>query len=150
DGYLSLTLSPSLQLDGGGSNGALFCARGIEDWSVGQQRVAAYATALTAAGLAPDPRRSSFTGDYIEITDDLLPSTDPYWGTPASGEDCWDGVLQGDAGSGAANASVRYDFCLQTFGTQANADTTYSRDFPIVRATDNALSLGRFGWPEGT
>jgi hypothetical protein len=149
DGYLSLTLSPSLQLDGGGSNGALFCARGIEDWSVGQQRVAAYAAALTAEGLAPDPRRSSFTGDYIEITDDLLPSTDLYW-QRSEGEDCWDGVVQGDAGSVASNASVRYNFCLQTFGTQANADTTYSRDFPIVRATDNALTLGRFGWPEGT
>jgi hypothetical protein len=150
DDYQSLTLSPSLQPGDSGTNGALFCARGIEDWSVGQQRVTAYAAALKAAGLQPDLRRLSYTGDYIEITDDLLPSNDQYWTNGDAGTDCWDGVLQIDAGTSAANGSAKYDFCLQTFGTQANADSTVTRDFPIVRATDNALTLGRFGWPEGT
>jgi hypothetical protein len=156
DGYQSLTLTPSKQppdggtLDAGASNGAKFCAAGIEDWNVGQERVAAYASALRAVGLQPDPARASYTGDYVEITDDLLPSTDGYWQSSTEAEDCWTDLVDGDAGSVSANASARYNFCLATFGTQANADTTTTRDFPIVFATDNTLTLGRFAWPEGT
>jgi hypothetical protein len=163
DSYATLTLSPmgppppdagsdAGSGTDGGSNGAGFCAMGIEDWSVGQQRVAAYAAALGDVGLHADPLRASYTGDYIEITGDLLPSNDPYWTLNDSATDCWDGVFDidagtGDAGIGAANASARYNFCLGTFGTSANADSTTSRDFPIIRATDNALTLGRFAWP---
>ena len=159
DNYQSLTLAPgAVPDDASASNGAQFCARGIEDWSIGQVRAAQVASAMAGVGLTTDnvrgawiAQRGSWTSDYVEITDDLLGPTDGYWALSNTTEDCWDGVVDGDAGASASSvASTRYNYCLQVFGTQANADSTYSRDFPIVRATDNALTLGRFGWPDGT
>ncbi len=155
DGYNSITLSPSVgPVAASASNGAQFCSRGIEDWNVGKQRVAQLNAAMTAVGLrsdVPGADRSQWTSDYIEIIDDLLASTDPYWESTDAGEDCWDGVLASQPGQSVSDvASSRYNYCLQVFGTKANDDATYSRDFPIVQATDNALTLGRFGWPQGT
>ncbi len=142
------------------ATGARLCEAGVEDWQMGQARVAQLARNLPAVGLpVQPPDRAQWTADYIEITDDLLDPSDPYWSLPASDagaseagagadagnrlpvvNDCWEGDLAN------ATADARYNFCLNTFGTAANADTYLSRDFPILEANDDYLRVGRFGW----
>lgn len=160
DGYETLTLAPSSGPAGPAvSNGAQFCSRGIEDWNVGRERAGEVATEMTAAGFASPADRGSWTADYVEVVDDLLPQGDPYWSESPDGSlDCWDNPgapgLTADAGVDgsvpASTADARYQACFQYFGLASNADATYARDFPILNATDNALELGRFGWPSGT
>jgi hypothetical protein len=159
--YETLTLSaPS----------AHFCARGIEDWSVGQARanemLAAIADAFPSSspppvyptafpsGDHPTPPLPQWTADYVEIADDLLASTDPYWSEPSSEEKCWPHTqpvpLDDPAGfSGLSpHAQDRYNACVQTFGATAStdADTHLLRDLPILHAHDDSLEVGRFGW----
>jgi hypothetical protein len=154
--FQTLTFAPApASGDPDVSNGAQFCERGIEDWNAGQLRATAALAAMTAAGYSPPPylqRLGEWTADYVEIVDDLLGSGDPYWSEP---NDCWDGLtvtggtrLDDDAGSAiSAIASTRYNACFQTFNSSSNADSNYTRDFPILQATDNALEVGRFAWP---
>jgi hypothetical protein len=162
--FQTLTFAPApASGDAAVSNGAQFCERGIEDWNQGQLRATAALAAMSAAGYlpptppppAPPPylqRLGEWTADYVEIVDDLLGSGDPYWSAP---NDCWDGLtvtggtrLDDDAGSAiSAIASTRYNACFQTFNSASNADSNYTRDFPILQATDNALEVGRFAWP---
>jgi len=154
------------------TNGPGFCERGVEDWSIGQARAAAAdsATALLQ-GKLPDggveaiplpPDRAQWTADYIEITDDILPQGDPYWSIPfKSGDtivnDCWEGTgsvdfegktLTLDDDTGDPNiANDRYNACQETFAPPATDPDTYlTRDFPILRAYDDHLVVGRFGW----
>jgi hypothetical protein len=164
DGFQTMTLlAPNSQL----------CERGIEDAQIGRARAEQVLAALQAAGLkqsnlptpttAPntstplpaDTSLTAWTGDYIQITDDLLTSTDMYWSAPtvtASGapnNPCWDGPL---ADNSAANiARKRFDTCDQVFGTSSdqsfNVNTTFTRDFPILQAFDDHLVLGRFYFP---
>jgi hypothetical protein len=143
------------------ASGGQLCSSGVEDWQMGQARVAQLNRELAAVGLPVEPAdRAQWTADYIEITDDLLDPSDGYWSLPPSDagasqmdastsdggnvvgvtNECWDGDLAN------ASASVRYNFCLNTFGTSANADTYLLRDFPILEANDNYLRVGRFGW----
>jgi hypothetical protein len=150
------------------ANGARFCRRGVEDANIGQQRVAQVERELGLVGLPQEPTdRAQWTTDYIEITDDLLSSDDGYWSlgdagalvspgsgggpdggdasppvdaSPAVENNCWEGDLA------SASASDRYNLCLQTFGTAANADSYLSRDYPILEAHDDFLKVGRFGW----
>jgi hypothetical protein len=110
-------------------------------------------TLPTGGGLPPNLSLANWTGDYIQITDDLLPSTDPYW-TVASGDGltCWDGTnLAGNPGATAGLAQQRYNACDHTFQTTGdsgyNVNTVFSRDFPIIEAFDDQLVLGRFYWP---
>jgi hypothetical protein len=164
DEYRTLTLS---------APGAQFCSRGIEDLSIGQARVAQLLATLGAAGLAQmdangQPRLpalpagvtgdagsaqasapadpSQWTADYVEITDDLLPSSDPYWNEPQSVNDCWDGDLANDQDPSVANK--RYTACQQRFGSATDADTHLWRDLPIIHARDESLQVGRFGWED--
>src|SRR5205085_6549518 len=74
--------------------------------------------------------------DYVEITDELLPPEDPYWGLGEDPAGCWQGVPSG---------RPRYDVCADTFG--AASEERASRDFPILEAYDDRLVLGRF-YPE--
>jgi hypothetical protein len=151
------------------ATGARFCQRGIEDANLGLQRATRVQQELGLVGLPQEPTdRSQWTGDYIEITDDLLSSGDGYWGLgdagvltspgtggtadggdagmpveagPASVENnCWEGDLA------TATASDRYNVCLQTYGSASGADSNLARDFPILEAYDNYLKVGRFGW----
>jgi hypothetical protein len=158
DGYETLTLQSGYEPPDGGETGTsspspAFCYRGIEDWTVGQQRANAVLAALSAVnpplpapgtGAAGNPTLPQWTSDYVEFTDDLLASTDPYWAAPSSENDCWDGSLADD--SRASVAQDRYNACFQTFDAADNADTHYSRDFPIIEAYNDRLVLGRFGW----
>jgi hypothetical protein len=156
DGYQSLILTTGVSAPEGGApaNGLStpgFCAWGIEDWTIGTAR----AQAAGAAGNA------AWTSDYVEIADDLLESSDPYWSEPYKDSkgrivnDCWGGTgLDDDAKSDIA--SDRFTTCSNLFGSQGVdagtsgvgtlADEFPSRDFPIVQAFDDHLVLGRFGW----
>jgi hypothetical protein len=148
-----------------------FCARGVEDWDMGKARAQTIIAALTAAGLpapgagaapgALNPTLDQWTSDYVELVDDILPESDPYWGIPSSDEqDCWaDSFGLDDPPNTAApspNASARYDACASTYGADGEdaapngggtvADLNFSRDLPIIQAYDDHLVLGRFGW----
>jgi hypothetical protein len=156
DDYRTLTLASSYAPPGAGPPDAsiagpspAFCARGIEDWSLGQQHAnAVLATIAAAPELPPPPKNPNggftlpqWTSDYVELADDLLPATDPYWAVSSSQNDCWDPPLDDDS-----KPQARHDACFAQFDAASNADTHYGRDFPILEAYDDHLVLGRFGW----
>ena len=180
DGYQTLSLASGpaegdASFTSATSPSPAFCARGIEDWTLGQDRAKAVLASLGSAGL-PQPGAGAlsstkftldqWTSDYVELTDDLLPEGDPYWGeasTPnQSGltpNDCWDPPLaDADGFTGAVSplADARYNACSNAFaqygedaGTTPNetvADSFFGRDLPILEAYDDHLVLGRFGW----
>jgi hypothetical protein len=161
--YQTLTLS---------APGAQFCARGVEDWSIGQTRANQVLSEIGRAFAVPPstvmtnlgssaPTLPQWTSDYVEISDDLLPASDPYWSEPIETNDCWDRPLADDPGrprgpdpagpppSTLALAQDRYNACQQTFGAAADADTHLLRDLPILQAHDDSLEVGRFGWFPG-
>ncbi|HEY6463564.1 MAG TPA: hypothetical protein VIY73_25525, partial [Polyangiaceae bacterium] len=148
-----------------------FCARGVEDWDVGQARAKAVVAALGTASLPPpgggawpsaeNPTLPQWTSDYVEIADDLLGPDDPYWAIPSSdAQDCWDGSgLEDDHNAGIStspNAGARYQSCATLYGADGEdaapegsgsvADLYFARDLPILQAYDDHLVLGRFGW----
>jgi hypothetical protein len=137
------------------ATGVGFCRRGIEDRDVAAARANQVLTELERVGL-PEPQSNpplvslpQWTGDYVEIIDDILPQTDGYWSVASvdggMANDCWDGQL---ADSSDPNiASKRFSFCSQTFGQYgSDADTHLLRDMPILEAHDDFLVVGRFGW----
>jgi hypothetical protein len=140
--------------------GARFCSRGIEDWTVGQARADRMLGALATAfgGTAPtgldEPSLPTWTADYVEIVDDLLPNTDPYWAQPSSTEnDCWDGDLADPPSFTSAvspQAQNRYNFCFANYGAASTDDSFLSRDYPILQANDDSLVVGRFQWMDDT
>ncbi len=175
--YQTLTLGTGLLASGDAgppsTTGAFspgLCARGIEDWDIGQARANGVLASLTAAGLpAPganaqgNPTLPQWTSDYVEIADNLLPDGDPYWATPSSSvpgqeQDCWDGPLADPDGTAYPSplAEQRYDACATRYGAdgedaapegnQSVADINLGRDLPILEAYDDHLVLGRFGW----
>jgi hypothetical protein len=150
DAYQSIMLSaPS----------ALFCRRGVEDYRLGQDKANAVASAATshAPALVVPDRLQKKTADYVQIIDDILANTDPYWGVGDVNQ-CWEGSLADDQNSGTPNASAsakvaadRYNACANTFGSGQDVNPVMSvqRDFPILEASQNSLVLGRFGYPDG-
>jgi hypothetical protein len=130
--------------------GGLLCSKGVEDWAVGQQRAAAFLKANEAAGLQAPERLASWLGDYVEVADDLLPSTDPYWSAdPGSTQqdDCW--VDFNGPNTGPVNDPTdRYNDCLNIF--QYASQEYISRDFPILQAFDDGLVISRFNYPVST
>jgi hypothetical protein len=129
------------------ASGAQLCLDGIEDVNLAKARVTQLEQELANVGLPPGPpNRAQWTGDYVELVDDLLPATDGYWATTAaSGNDCW-GDLDGDT------PSQKFQACLGTFGGTngdggtLNPDLYLARDFPIVQANSDWLQVARFGW----
>jgi hypothetical protein len=161
--YQTLTLS---------APGAQFCARGVEDWQIGQARANQVLSEMTRAfSVQPSrvmtnlgssaPTLPQWTSDYVEISDDLLSASDPYWTEPIEENDCWDRPLADDPNrprdpttnavrpSTPALAQNRYNACQQTFGAAVDADTHLLRDLPILQAHDDSLEVGRFGWFPG-
>ena len=72
------------------------------------------------AGASPTAERPSlpqWTSDYVEIADDLLASSDPYWAIASSDEqDCWDNGLADDQsrrglGRRPERVEARYNAC---------------------------------------
>jgi hypothetical protein len=168
DGYETLRLmAPNSQL----------CERGIEDVRIGRAKAEQVIEALGASGfkdsmtnppttitmdvtppqdvpgntgIPPNLSLADWTGDYVQITDDLLPNTDGYWKqTAADGVTCWEGALADDTNPNVSQA--RYSACDSVFGTTGdssfNVNTSYARDFPILEAFDDHLVLGRYYWP---
>lgn len=116
---------------------ALFCRRGVEDFRIGQARAQSMAKELAAKNL-PAANLERKIGDYVQVTDELLPPEDSYWSSPNA---CW-----GDLGS----AAQRYDACNVTFGAPIQpGDERTDRDFPILEAYEDHLRLGRFAAPAG-
>jgi len=176
DGYQTLTITiGTIGLDGGtpgtglpaATQGPGFCERGVEDWSIGQTRARTFASAvqeleptLRDGGAAQPLDHSQWTSDYIEITDDIAMQGDPYWTVPVKADgaivnDCWagiDGQAEGGPGSLADDSdpnigNERYNVCQQTFAPPTTDPDTYlTRDFPILKAYDDHLVVGRFGW----
>jgi hypothetical protein len=119
---------------------ASFCGRGVEDRAVGQLRAAAaeraaHALKLDSKGSAFPPNMSEWVGDYVQITDDLLPQSDPYWSHPPD-PTCFGGVQ---------DQLARYNSCYDYF--QPIAQQFITRDFPILEAYDDHLVIGRFSYP---
>jgi DNA-binding beta-propeller fold protein YncE len=141
DDYRSLTMS---------SNSALFCRRGVEDRRANATRRAAIAAESTATTFAT-PRLDDRLGDYVQITDDIMFATDPYWslndanGNPPA---CWDVPLDGNRNLKTEPASVRQQVCADKFGLAANQSP--QRDFPILEAYDDRLVLGRYLYTDPT
>jgi hypothetical protein len=136
------------------ASGAQLCLQGIEDMVQGQARVTRLQQELANVGLPPGPpNRGQWTGDYVEIVDDLLPSNDGYWGlAPDAGSaeagtdnECWGGLA-------TLTPSQKFNACLGTFGGSNgdggtfNPDLYPARDFPIVQANSDWLRVARFGW----
>jgi hypothetical protein len=161
DGYHTLIVTNGMYDSDAGpgpANGSPppgFCAVGIEDWTIGTARAESAGVAAAAA----------WTSDYVEIADDLLLQNDPYWSEPQPA--CWaeiDKSLAPDQGPdkpvSSTVANARYTFCSGQYGAEGTdagtsgtgtlADDYPTRDFPIVRAFDDHLVLGRFAWdPKG-
>ncbi|HEX3772801.1 MAG TPA: hypothetical protein VHV30_18105, partial [Polyangiaceae bacterium] len=102
-----------------------------------------------------------WTADYVEITDDILASNDPYWSLPeAAGtgdagadNDCWY-IPELEQSNGNTNGHVepqdRYNLCQATYGAPgSNPDNNLNRDVPIVEAYQDRLIVGRFAHPDG-
>src|ERR1019366_1671082 len=145
--YTTLTFS---------TQGANLCGLGVEDWAIGQARAKAALTAMSALTPAGSPSLVSkaeatlpqWTSDYVEITDDILPSNDPYWGIQdIQGDDCWNiPEANGDGGTGALPTNERYNLCQATFGAPGtNPAFNITRDAPILEAYSDHLQVGRFG-----
>ncbi len=68
------------------ATGAQLCLDGIEDVDLAKARLAKLQQALADVGLPPGPSdRAQWTGDYVELTDDLRPPGDPYWSAADAG-----------------------------------------------------------------
>jgi hypothetical protein len=129
---------------------ALFCRGGVEDYRLGKARVEA---AISAAGSALSfPQRiDRHTADYIQITSEILPATDPYWLLDADASEpdsCWKESQSATSSSDPAGQAIqRQSSCLKTFG--AATEQSIARDFPILEAYEKRLVIGRFGQPVG-
>lgn len=137
DGYQSLVLTQEQ---------AKFCAKGIEDRTIGAERARAVESALRQSGRALPPESlEPRMLDYVQIVDELLPSNDAFWSLPEdpnAADACW--VTEDGAGNRQSiEVKDRYSTCAQYFGTAAQQST--SRDFPILEAYDDHLVLGTFG-----
>ncbi|MBX3234062.1 MAG: hypothetical protein KIT84_32865 [Labilithrix sp.] len=136
DEYRTLTLSQPQ---------ARFCAKGVEDWVLGAERANAVTNALAASGRPGySERLDRRMMDYVQITDELLPATDPYWSLPdLQGADaCWEGELARSAAEDPRVPGRRHAACSSYFGTVQQQNAT--RDFPILEAYDDHVVVGRF------
>jgi len=118
-----------------------FCQGGIEDFAAGTERAQRIVSEMRrTTGRVPAEPLESRMADYVQLTDDLLPPSDPYWGLsaqPGNPNDpalCWDTRF--------STPSSRYETCSNLFG--AAADQSPARDFPIIEAYDDHLVIGRF------
>ncbi|WP_394847196.1 hypothetical protein LZC95_06970 [Pendulispora brunnea] len=131
---------------------ASFCRKGVEDARLGAQRAALLGPAMSQAGLlTPAAPLEQHLGDYVQITDDILDVSDPYW---AQANSCWEGDLAQPAGAPQAPASVataRHDACVANFRNFSDEITPSAyRDFPILEAYDDHLVLGAYSYPPGS
>ncbi|MDB5212248.1 MAG: hypothetical protein JWO86_175 [Myxococcaceae bacterium] len=122
DNFLSLTVN---------APEARFCSKGVEDWALGIERTTEIARTLANRNIALAPRSERLMTDYVQLTEEILPASDPWWTFQT---ECWAPALD--------TAAKRQDACVRTFGNAADQST--QRDFPIVEAYDDRVVLGRF------
>ncbi len=142
DGWNTLTLT---------AEGAHFCGHGVEDFDLGRERAGAIDAALKAQNLPLIPNISNRFTDYVEITDDLLPPTDPYW---LEDQACWTDELA----KGRGTATTRFATCNAFFDgdfeppPEKNTEPVPNpnRHLPILRASDGKLVVSRFYTPNPT
>jgi hypothetical protein len=117
---------------------AFFCRRGVEDTRLGQERVAAERAEYARLNLTAPSNADQWTGDYVQIADDILPVGDAYWLNDRP--ECWDPSL--------TSPVARHDACQSSYGYAVDRDNNLQRDFPILEAYEDRLVLGRFGVPD--
>jgi hypothetical protein len=119
------------------------CSKGIEDFAIGGQRADGENAELAKVGLPTIPLLDQRVADYVQLADDILASTDPYWTLPNT---CW--AEPGENPSSGIPEDQRYNLCAATYGTTLDPSTPNTeRDFPILQAYDDHLVIGRFGYP---
>ncbi|MGH7329683.1 MAG: hypothetical protein ACREJX_15155, partial [Polyangiaceae bacterium] len=136
DNYQTLTLTVP---------NSLFCRHGIEDAQVGSERATAFDAALGPYGITPSTRLDHRVGDYIQLSEDLLYPSDPYWSEDDSSDPngtCWDF----DSGKTHTDPLDRYNTCQSIYGYAA--DQHIARDFPIDQAFDDHLVITRYGYTD--
>jgi hypothetical protein len=131
DAYQTLTLTQA--------NG-LFCRRGVEDQRIGAQRATAELAAMSSSRIPQPAALASRLADYVQITDEILPATDPYWrenpdetGGAGAGK-CWADDMAPDK---------RQALC-STFYLAPDDPNAVERDFPVLEAYDDHLVVGRY------
>ena len=123
---------------------ALFCRKGVEDFAIGAQRADATNAELAKDGLPTIPNFDQRVSDYVQLTDNILDPSDPYWQLPNS---CWSDP--GHPASSGIPENRRAKLCANTYGQSLDpTNPSAERDFPIIEAYDDHLVLGRFGYPE--
>ncbi len=123
----------------------LFCRHGIEDAQVGGERATTFDAALAPYGITPPTRLDHRVGDYLQLSEDLLPASDPYWAEDDSSDPngtCWDF----DSGKTHSDPGDRYNTCQTIYGNAA--DQHIARDFPIWQAFDDHLVITRYGYTD--
>jgi len=138
DNYQTMTLSHPA---------GFFCRSGIEDLRVGTARAKEQLAELAtmSSSLTPAMPMDRRTVDYVQVTDEILNSDEPYW---RADNDCWDEHPNpADAGAVQREAERRFQFCGAAFGHfDGEPLPNVLRDFPVLEAYDDHLVLGRFGY----
>ncbi len=114
------------------------CARGIEDYRIGLARAQQVQRELRAAGLPAVSGLEQRVSDYVQLVGDVPAKGDPWW----SASDWEEGGTCSDPAG--PSADTRYDFCARLYGQGDGALRNVQRDFPILEAYDDRLTLGLF------
>jgi hypothetical protein len=133
-----------MTLAGGGGG---LCRQGVEDAQVGAERANEVLAELPKYGIESPSRLDHRTGDYVQLSEDVLGPADPYWGEDDSsvpGGTCWDF----DSAHSHTTAQDRHDTCQAIYGYAG--DESIQRDFPIWQAFDDHFVLGRYGYTDAT
>lgn len=137
DGFNSLSVD----------TGPNMCRRGVEDAQVGAERADEYSAEIPKYGIAPASRLDHRVGDYVQLSEDLITESDPYWSEDDSnspGGTCWDW----DAAHPHTDPADRYNTCQAIYGYAG--DQSIQRDFPIWQAYDDHFVLGRYGYTDAS
>ncbi len=125
----------------------LLCRKGVEDQDQGVARAQAVLAEMASRGLPSPDGLAQFLVDYVQIADEMLDPTDPYWREDNA---CWPAGLSNS--SDPNTPGNRYNACFSAFGcgsTNCPGLETPQRDFPILQAYDDHFILGRFSYPDG-
>ncbi len=129
--------------------GPNMCRRGVEDAQVGAERADEYLAAITKYGISPPSRLDHRVADYVQLSEDLISPSDPYWAEDDSNEPggtCWD--WDPNHPLPPSNPGDRYNTCQAIYGYAG--DQSIQRDFPIWQAFDDHFVLGRYGYTDST
>ncbi len=114
------------------------CERGIEDYRIGLARAQLMQRELRAAGLPAIDGLENRVTDYVQLVGDVPLQGDPWWSAP----DWEDGGTCSDPSG--PTADTRFDFCSRLYGVGDVGARNVQRDFPILEAYADRLSLGLF------